>query len=114
MSENISALWNEADGRWMFGVDGEGSILIGVETYNYLFAGQAQGYDIGKDQNGDPILVEPPAAAPLTGNDLIKSQIAELESQQTKRREREALLGIDNGWLADLEDQIQALRVQLT
>lgn len=43
----------------------------------------------------------------------IRQQIAELESQQTDRRIREAALGIDGGWLARLNDQIEALRNQL-
>lgn len=45
--------------------------------------------------------------------DVIRQQIAELESQQTDRRIREAALGIDGGWLARLNDQIEALRDQL-
>lgn len=49
-----------------------------------------------------------------SNNDKIKQQIAELESQQTERRIREATLGIDNGWLKNLNDQIAALRSQLS
>lgn len=41
------------------------------------------------------------------------SQIATLETQITARRQREAILGTDNGWLADIEAQIAALRTQL-
>lgn len=48
-----------------------------------------------------------------TSADLIRIQIAELERQQTDRRVREAALGIDKGWLANLNDQIEALRKQL-
>jgi hypothetical protein len=54
---------------------------------------------------------------PLTNeqkNEVIKKQIAELEAQQTPRRIRDAVLGVDNGWLANLEAQIAALRMQLT
>ncbi len=40
-------------------------------------------------------------------------QIAELEATITTRRMREAALGTDNGWLANLDAQIQALRAQL-
>lgn len=43
----------------------------------------------------------------------LRAQIVSLEAQQTPRRIREAALGIDNGWLADLEAQIDALRAQL-
>lgn len=39
-----------------------------------------------------------------------KKQIAELERQITPRRLREAVLGIDDGWLAGLEKQISKLR----
>ena len=47
-------------------------------------------------------------------NQVIKSQIRALEDQQTTRRMREAALGKDNNWLVDLNDQIAALRAQLT
>ena len=43
----------------------------------------------------------------------IKAGIAALEEKVTPRRTREAILGADNGWLADIELQIQELRGQL-
>ena len=43
----------------------------------------------------------------------IKADIAALEATITPRRTREAILGTDNGWLADIELQIQELRGQL-
>jgi hypothetical protein len=43
----------------------------------------------------------------------IKSDIAALEEKVTPRRTREAILGNDNGWLADIELQIGQLRQQL-
>ena len=43
----------------------------------------------------------------------VLSQIAELEAPVTQRRQREAILGIDNGWLADVNAQIIALRAKL-
>lgn len=43
----------------------------------------------------------------------IKADIAALEEKVTPRRTREAILGTDNGWLADIENQIQELRGQL-
>ena len=55
-----------------------------------------------------------PAEYIPSNNDKIKQQIAELESQQTERRIREATLGIDNGWLKNLNDQVTALRAQLS
>jgi hypothetical protein len=41
------------------------------------------------------------------------AQISILEAQITTRRMREASLGIDNGWLADIDAQIATLRKQL-
>lgn len=43
----------------------------------------------------------------------IKSQISALEALQTPRRIRDAIAGIDNGWIANLETQIADLRAQL-
>lgn len=39
-----------------------------------------------------------------------KSSIRELENEQTPRRIREAILGLDAGWLANLETEIALLR----
>ena len=43
----------------------------------------------------------------------IKADIAEFEATITPRRVREAILGMDNGWLTDMDSMIQALRAQL-
>ena len=43
----------------------------------------------------------------------IKADIAALEEKVTPRRTREAILGIDNGWLANQEAAITLLRQQL-
>lgn len=43
----------------------------------------------------------------------LLSQIKDLEKNVTQRRIREAVLGIDNGWLEDIESQISALREKL-
>lgn len=43
----------------------------------------------------------------------IKADIATLELTITPRRTREAILGTDGGWLADIELQIEALRTLL-
>ena len=43
----------------------------------------------------------------------IKEQIKALEAQITPRRLREAVLGVDGGWLAQQEAAIVALREQL-
>ena len=43
----------------------------------------------------------------------VHDQIAALESTITPRRIREAVLGSDSGWLANMAAQIVALRAQL-
>lgn len=58
-------------------------------------------------------LTEPPVDETAIHNEAIKQQITSLESTITDRRYREAILGIDNGWLANVDAQIAALRAQL-
>ena len=43
----------------------------------------------------------------------ILRQILQLENTITPRRRDEAILGVDNGWLASVRAQITALRSQL-
>lgn len=43
----------------------------------------------------------------------LLDQIILLEAEITPRRLREAVLGTDNGWLADKEAEIAAVRAQL-
>lgn len=43
----------------------------------------------------------------------LLDQIILLEAEITPRRLREAILGADNGWLADKEAEIAAVRAQL-
>ena len=76
-----------------------------------LLEGQSSGKIITADNNGNPVLSDPP---PPSANDVIKAQIAALEASITNRRTREAILGADNGWLANVDQQIADLRVQLT
>lgn len=52
---------------------------------------------------------KPPAAEP-TPNELILSEISDIEATVTARRIREAVLGIDNGWLEALNEQVVTLR----
>lgn len=49
----------------------------------------------------------PPAEAPEPST---KEKIEALEASVTARRLREAILGIDDGWLADIDRRISALR----
>lgn len=67
-----------------------------------------QEYQIWLAEGNAPL----PAEAPSKRDNLLH-QIAFLESQVTSRRVREAVLGVDNGWLKDLDAQILALRSQL-
>lgn len=53
--------------------------------------------------------LEPVQAEPLSA----QAQIATIESTITQRRLREAVLGIDGGWLAAKVAEIAALRSQV-
>jgi len=46
-------------------------------------------------------------------NAPIYDQVDALEATMTMRRIREAITGKDNGWMANLETQIEGLRAQL-
>lgn len=46
-------------------------------------------------------------------NNAVKQQIVVLEQSITDRRRDEAILGQDNGWLANVRSQIATLRSQL-
>lgn len=48
-----------------------------------------------------------------SANQLILNQITALEASVTDRRIREAVLGVDNGWLKNLNNQIATLRSSL-
>lgn len=80
----------------------EDAIEITQEEYDVLIAGP-----ITVDDNGRPIPKVPP---PPTTEQLVVSEIIALESEITPRRQREAILGIDNGWLANQDAAIANLR----
>ena len=85
------------------------AVEISQEYHAELMQVQASGKVI--DWSGDvPVAVEPQGPSPM---ELISAQIRLLESQQTDRRIREAVLGIDGGWLANLNAQIEELRAAL-
>lgn len=86
------------------------AVEISNDEHAELMAGQSSGQIITADADGNPILQDPP---PLAPNQIIKNQITTLEASITQRRQREAILGTDNGWLAGIEAQIAALRAQL-
>ncbi len=50
---------------------------------------------------------------PIPESGLIKLRIQWLEESINTRRLREAALGTDNGWMENIDSQIQALRDQL-
>jgi len=56
---------------------------------------------------------EVPAPAPPAPAHPLFIKMLELEATVTPRRLREAILGIDNEWLKDLEERISELRSQL-
>lgn len=77
-----------------------------------LLEGQSSGKIITADKNGKPVLSDP---LPPSSNDVIKSQIADLEKSVSDRRLREAVLTeAGAAWLADVNAQIEVLRAQLT
>lgn len=94
---------------------------------NYLYPNAVVGADyiLRNDGDGDYIADWHLSTPQPTQDDLsaaeaiadekitIKNTIAELESTITERRYREAILGIDNGWLKNINDQIAALRSKL-
>lgn len=51
--------------------------------------------------------------AALNTGAISRDTIEKLEASITDRRIREAVLGVDNGWLADINAQIAVLRTQL-
>lgn len=53
-------------------------------------------------------IIVPPTALAIT-----IAEIQTLEASITQRRLREALLGVDNGWLAGIDAQIVVLRASL-
>lgn len=86
-------------------------VQITVERWQELLTAQAGGKKITTDNVGNVVAVERPA---LSGNDLYKAQIMQLEMSITPRRLREAMLGTDSGWLANVNSQIEGLRIKLT
>lgn len=84
------------------------AVEVSPDEYETLMSGQSEGkHIVFNDQLGRPVLEDPPAPSP---SELILRQIRELEATITPRRLRESILGIDNGWLNELEQQITELR----
>lgn len=83
------------------------AVEITEAEHRFLLDGQSQGKRIAAAATGYPVLVDPP---PPTTEQLVVSEIIALESEITPRRQREAILGIDNGWLANQDAAIANLR----
>lgn len=81
------------------------------ELHEELISSQSQGKIIVYDKKSkQPISQDRPQPSE---RDILISEIYDLESTITQRRIREAILGTDNGWLANVETQIAALREKL-
>lgn len=106
----------QEDGRWAFAFEQADETWLDYpdEQHAALFQAINDALPapkvIGIGPDGLPEVQDPP---PLTGNAALMQKIIALEAQQSPRRLREATLGIDNGWLKNLNDQINTLRVQL-
>jgi hypothetical protein len=86
-----------------------------TESANWQFPGSeptdrevVRGYDGQLYFAGDEPEIPPPQPP------SIEQQIIALETLVTPRRMREATLGIDNGWLADIDAKIANLRLQMS
>lgn len=67
-----------------------------------------------RDARPIPTMEQLESSWEIVGNNInIMQQITQLESTITLRRQREAILGTDNGWLANIDAQIANLREQL-
>lgn len=87
------------------------AVELSDEMYSTLLDAQISGKVIQPGEDGFPVAVDAPAPSQ---NDINRMEIARLEATVTPRRLREAVLGIDGGWLANLNSQIAALRASLT
>ena len=87
------------------------------DSSNQVFAYAADGSQDAFIQSGLVQISESEADAlrktVLTEIDFLLDKIYELEASVTDRRIREAVLGIDNGWLKALNEQIAELRATL-
>jgi hypothetical protein len=100
----------ESDGRFLFQDFDNGGVEITAEEHAALIDGQSKGKRIVADSDGRPVLA---LQIPPTPKQITLGEISAIESTITDRRIREAILGIDGGWLANVNDQIAALRKTL-
>lgn len=86
-------------------------IELSDEEYKNLYLGLSEGKIISLDEKTNKLKLSEPSQK--SEDELIKFEILKLEYSITQRRLREAILGVDNGWLADVESKIAALREKL-
>lgn len=87
----MKATWIEGDRRWAFGMTGE--IEISTAAHAELILGQAQGKVIGKDANGWPVLLDPPAPT-LADIQAVRRTCYAQEADPLKfEAEHDAILG---------------------
>ena len=108
------------DNAWVYLLDNRGKPIynhmtgLQVGYVEHLSADIADGYTILKPKpnqmwDGSGWIDRPE----LTERELIIAEISRLESQDTTRRRREAILGIDGGWLRNLNNLIELERSKL-
>jgi hypothetical protein len=68
--------------------------------------------DVNRIGEIETVEYEVPEPIPLTVQQIKVQQIQSIESTITPRRIREATLGIDGGWLLDINNQIETIRNQ--
>lgn len=58
MANKIYAVWDSDSNRFSFNVRGKEEVEVSREYFSALLAGQATGKVIGRNEQGDPVLVE--------------------------------------------------------
>lgn len=84
---------------------------VSMEDY-YAVMNRPSGSTFDFDEDGN-LTITPAAPATVNPNADVMQQILEIEATVTQRRLREAMLGIDDGWLKAADDRITELRKQL-
>jgi hypothetical protein len=87
------------------------SLEITADEHISLLDAQSVGKMIVPSKEGKPQADPPP---PPSQGELALAKIIALEQSVTKRRVREAVLGVDGGWLRDVDALIKDLRGQLS
>lgn len=86
------------------------AVKISADEHSALLQGEPDGKLIAPDKQGRPVLID---KAPQGKAEAALSKIREIELTITDRRIREAVLGLDTGWLAEVNAKIAALRGEM-